>query len=291
MLGFDKGTTYSKLSNEFIIKSTLKEVDDHDVILDNKNILEYEGHKYIIGETGEYSTDLMKSQHQNTLLLLLASLGLNSKDEYIEEEIVTGLPIGLFSKQKEQMKELFRPGEFHRIKINGKKKIIKIRGIEVFPEGAGAYYSQSKKDALVIDVGGLSIDTVEFKNGKMGHYSTYSMGIMKLYSKIANKLNSDYDLSLTEWDIEDVLKEGLTIYGNKVDLNLSSIIDSYVKKIVTRLKLEYDLKTVKNVILAGGGSNILGMYLKPYMPQCELIHNAQFANVIGYYNIGKVVFK
>jgi len=117
MLGFDKGTTYSQLSNGFITKSTVKVLGEYDVILDNKNILTREGRKYIIGEQGEYSTDLMKSQHENTLLLLLACLGLSSKDDYIEESIVTGLPIGLYSKQKEAMKQLFRPGDLHRITI------------------------------------------------------------------------------------------------------------------------------------------------------------------------------
>jgi len=291
MLGYDKGTTYSKVSNGFIIKSTIKELGEHDVVLDSKNILEYEGKKHIIGEKGEYSTDLMKSQHQNTLLLLLACIGLNSHDDYIEERIVTGLPIGLYSKQKEQMKELFKPNELHRIVINGHKKIIKIKAVEVFPEGAGAFYSQNEKDALVIDIGGLSIDTVEFKGGKMGHYSTYSMGIMKLYSKIANYINSEYDLSLTEWDIEDVLATGLTIYGQRVDLNYHSIIEEYTKEIIARLKLEYDLKAIRNIILAGGGCKVLEPYLKAYIPQCRPINNAQFANVIGYYNIGKVVFK
>lgn len=291
MRGFDKGTTYTKDSNGFIIKSTVKEIGEHEVILDNKNILEYNGKKHIIGEAGGYSTDLMKSEHENTLLLFLATMGLSNTDDYIEENIVTGLPIAHYSKQKGKMKELFKPGELHRITINGRKKTIKVKNIEVFPEGAGAFYSQDLKDGLIIDIGGLSIDLVEFKGGKMGHYSTYSAGIMKLYSKIANKLNSDYDLSLQEWDIEEVLSIGLFIYGQRVDLKIDGIIKEYVKDIMARIKLEYDLKVIKNVLLAGGGSNILGMYLKPYMPQLLPINSPQFANAIGYRNIGRVVFK
>jgi len=132
---------------------------------------------------------------------------------------------------------------------------------------------------------------VEFKKGKMGQYSTYSMGIMKLYSKIANHLNSEYDLSLTEWDLETVIQEGLTINGQEVDLNINHIIEEYTREIVTRLKLEFDLKTIKNVLLAGGGANILGMYLKAHIPQTRAMNNPQFANVMGYYNIGRVIFK
>jgi hypothetical protein len=186
------------------------------------------------------------------------------------------------------MKSLFKDSST-QVRINGQTKTIKIRNVEIFPAAAGAFYAQTDcKDALVIDVGGLSIDTALFVNKKLQKYSTYSMGVMKLYSKIANRLNGEYDLSLTEWDIETVLRDGLYIFGSKVDLKVGDIIAEHISDIMARLSLEYDLKSIRNVLLTGGASNFLFEFIS--IPQLKLMENSQFSNAIGYKNIGKVLF-
>jgi len=293
VLGVDKGTTYTKTDRGLIIRSTVRTYRKNEVLLDNeKNIVEYEGSKYIVGEKGNYSTDLMKSQHENTKLLILTAVGLSFTDRFIETNIVTGLPIALYSSQKQQMKDMLQRDSTHQITINGQKKYIRFPNIEVFPESAGAFYSQSEyTDALIVDIGGLSIDIALFEKGKLIKYSTYPMGVMKLYSKITNYINSQYDLSLTEWDMEKVLNEGLYIYGERVELNYDYLIKEHIEEIIERLKLEYDLKIIANVLLTGGGSQWIYKHFQQYIPQAKLMANSQFSNVIGYRNIGKVIFR
>lgn len=293
MLGVDKGTTYTKTDKGLILRSTVRAYRENEVLLnEDKTIVEYEGKKYIIGDQGNYSTDLMKSQHENTKLLILAAVGLSFPDNFISTEIVTGLPIALYSNQKQQMKDMLRRNFTHQITINNQCKLIRFTNIEVFPEAAGAFYSQSEfKDALVIDIGGLSVDIALFENGKLVKYSTYPMGIMKLYSKMTNYINSQYDLALKEWDVEKVIKEGLFIDGAKVNLNFDFLITEHVEEIMERLKLEYDLRTIINILMTGGGSQWLFRYFKKYIPHAQLMPNSQFANAKGYGNIGKEIFK
>lgn len=291
MIGVDKGTTYTKTNKGLCIRSTIRNFRESDVVLDDKIIVEYNGQKYIVGEKGYYSTDLMKSQHQYTKLFGLLAIGLSHpNDERIYTDIVTGLPIGLYSVQKKAMKELFLDS-FNEIRINGKRQIIKIDRVEVFPESAGAFYSQSEyEDALIIDIGGLSVDTSLFQNKKLKKYSTYSMGSMKLYSKIANNINSKYDLSKTEWDIEELIDDGLYIYGQKVDICLDEMAIEHTKEIIERLSLEYDLKSIRNVLLTGGAAEWLKKYFIKDIPQIKTLPESQFTNAIGYYNIGKVLW-
>jgi len=293
VLGVDKGTTYTKTDRGLIIRSTVRTYRKNEVLLDNdKTIVEYEGNKYVIGEKGNYSTDLMKSQHENTKLLILTTIGLSYPDRFIEANIITGLPIALYSSQKRQMKEMLQIDSSHQITINGQKKYIRFSNIEVFPESAGAFYSQNEyTDALIIDIGGLSIDIALFEKGKLIKYSTYPMGVMKLYSKIINYINSQYDLSLNEWDMEKVLNEGLYIYGNRVELNYDYLVKEHIEEIIERLKLEYDLKIIANILLTGGGSQWVYQYLQKIIPQVKLMSNSQFNNAIGYRNIGKVIFR
>lgn len=293
MLGIDKGTTYTKTDKGLLIRSTMRSYRDNEVLLDDdKTIVEYEGAKYVIGEKGNYSTDLMKSEHENTKLLILAAVGLSVPDNFITTNIVTGLPIALYSSQKNQMKELLRMNYTHQIKINDQNKLIRLSNIEVFPESAGAFYSQSKyKDALVVDIGGLSVDMALFEGQKLIKYSTYPMGIMKLYSKVANYINSQHGLSLSEWDIETIIKDGLYLDGQKIDLNIDYLIKEHIEEIMERLKLEYDLRVIRNILMTGGGSQWLHEYFKTHMPQAELMSDSQFTNSKGYANIGKVIFK
>lgn len=288
ILGIDKGTTYTKSSENKIIRSTIRKFNN-DILFDDKLTVEIFNKKYIIGEKGNYSTDLMKPMHENTKILVYTMIGLSIMQKYVETDLVVGLPIGLYARQKQNMKNLFTNDEIY-MNINGNDKHIKINRIEVFPECAGAFYSQTEKNALIIDIGGLSIDIGLFENSKLIKYSTYSMGTMKLYSKIANEINSQYDLSLTEWDIPKILNEGLYIYGMNVPIKTEEIIKNHALEIIERLKLEYEIKATKNVLLTGGGSLLLADYLKYDIPQSKLI-NVKFANAIGFKKVGEVIFK
>ena len=286
--GIDKGTTFTKDNEGNIIRSTVKEIDE-DILLNNKMVIEMNEKKYIIGESGNYSTDLMKANHENTKILVYTIIAMSCKESYIKTDIILGLPVGLYGKQKENMKKLFKNTSID-LKVNGKKKLIEINRVEIFPEAAGAFYTQSRENALILDFGGLSIDTALFENNKLKKYSTYSMGTMKLYSKLANRINGDYDLSLTEWDIPKILEEGLFIYGKRQNINVDDIIEAHILEIIQRLKLEYDLKVINNILLTGGGSILLEDYIRKYIPQAIRIESI-FANAKGFRTIGEVLFK
>lgn len=287
LVGIDKGTTYTKDNQGNIIRSTI--IENHGgILLDNKIVVDIFGKSYIVGEKGRYGTDLMKAHHENTKILVYTILGLSDRNYKIVSDVVLGLPIGMYARQKEEMKAIFNDKSTD-IKINGSEKNIEIKRCEVFPESAGAFYTQSEQSGLVVDIGGLSVDNAQFENGKLQKYSTYSMGTMKLYNKLANRLNGEYDLSLTEWDIPSIFTEGLHIHGKKMDLNISDIIDTHVVEIIERLKLDYDVKR-ENIMITGGGSLLLGGYIKRYIPHAKKL-DCNFANARGFKRIGEVLFK
>lgn len=281
--GIDRGTTYTKDEQRHILKSTVREFKDDEIVLDSsqKIIVEFENKKYIVGEIGNSEVDLMKSTHKHTKLLILTILGLYSKNHLLDCKLVTGLPIGLYSKQKEEMKYLFHNKEF-KININNNQKIIRIHQAETFPECASSFYTTSYNDALLIDVGGLSIDVALFEDRKLIKYSTYPSGVMKLYSKMANQINHKHDTSLSEWDMERVITKGLYINGKKINLNIDK---EHFDEIMRRISLDYDLKTQQNILLTGGGSNLFKKFY-----DYQILGDCQFSNALGYRNIGRMVF-
>ncbi|MBN4062807.1 ParM/StbA family protein [bacterium AH-315-E09] len=289
IIGVDKGSAYTKTSTGFSVKSTVRELNENDLILNGSMTVELEGKKYVIGEEGNFATDLSKADHEETKILTLTAIANSFPGEFIETNLVVGLPIGNFSRQKDKMKKIFED-QIVKMKVNNEKKAIVIENVAVFPEAAAVFYMQNKKDCLIIDIGGLSVDNALFEEGNLTKHSTYSMGVMKLNTKIANELNAEYDLSLTSWSVEKIINEGLFVYGKQVPINEERIIESHVLEIVEKIKLEYDVKAIENIVLAGGGSFLCASFFKKHMPQLEVIENSRFSNAIGFEKIGEKMF-
>ncbi|MGV8168149.1 MAG: hypothetical protein ACLKAL_11970 [Alkaliphilus sp.] len=290
IIGVDKGSSYTKTSTGFSVKSTVRELNENDLVLNGSMTIELEGKKYITGEEGNFATDLSKADHEETKILTLTAIANSFPGEYIKTSLVVGLPIGNFSRQKDKMKKIFED-QIVRMKVNDEKKTIVIENVAVFPEAAAVFYMQPKQTCLIVDIGGLSVDNALFEEESLIKHSTYSMGVMKLNTKIANELNAEYDLSLNSWSVEQKINEGLFIFGKQVQINEEKIIEAHVLEIVEKIKLEYDIKAIENVVLAGGGSFLCASFFKKYMPQLEVIENARFSNAVGFAKIGERMFK
>ncbi|WP_432408536.1 hypothetical protein [Wukongibacter sp. M2B1] len=291
IIGIDKGSAYTKTSKDVIIKSTVRDLSEDDINLNDSLFIEMDGEEHFVGGEGSFATDLKKAEHKSTRILTYTAIAKSFEETLINTDLVLGLPIGHYSRNKDKMKELFN-GKSATISINGNQKVIKIMNVEVFPECAAAKFTQNIDSGLFIDIGGLSVDNALFKNGKLEKHSTFTMGTMKLLSKIADYLNAEHDLSLTEWGAEEILKDGLTIDGEVIDIKSGTeeVIRDHVKKILERIKLQYDTRMIKNIIFTGGGSLMCFDFFKKYIPQATRMENTQFSNAKGFELIGRKLF-
>ena len=293
IIAVDKGTTYTKTSKQISFKSTVREYQKGELnFSQNKIIASYNNKQYVIGEEGKTNTNLFKSQHEETKLLVLTGIVLSNPTEirqYIN--LVTGLPIGRIGYEKEYMKNLFQHTH-NKITINERNYEINIGKTEVFPEGASSfYYLKDINEGLIIDIGGLTIDTSLFENNrKLTKYSTYRMGVMPLYRQIANYLGSKYSLTLNEWSVQDIIQNGLSIDGKKVELDISNTIHQYIQKIIQALEFDYNIPAIQNIFLTGGGGRFLYPYIKEIIPRIQLINNAEFTNALTYQLLGEMLF-
>lgn len=291
IIGVDKGSIFTNTSKGFEILSTVKRLDIDDIRIGaGQLVVKIDDSEYLLGEKGNFATDLMKADQINTPILTYGSIAKSFKDnDRIKTNLVLGLPIKLYSRNKVRMKELFE-NKSKTLTINNEDRLIAIKNVLVYPEAAAAFNNQREVDGIVFDFGGLSVDIAEFRNGKLEKYSTYSMGLLKLYSQIANKINADYDLSVTEWEVKNLLENGIYIFGQKKDIGAGRIIDNHISDIIERFKLEYDLKRARNIILTGGGSEDYFDKLKAHIPQAKLSNNAKGDNAIGLEKVGRTIF-
>jgi plasmid segregation protein ParM len=278
----DIGYTYTKFkckTKEGIFRST---VEDGVIELNNNFVIEYEDKKFTIGERGAYSVDLNKINDLTFKLCLYASILKCIDDDVIEVDLVTGLPIGHFTKQKNSLRESLENKTVF-LKYKNKERIIHFSRCIVFPQSAGMFLLEPDKfsgDNLVIDIGGMTVDVSLFEDKKLIKYKSYDLGMLKLYSSIVQNINNHFSINYEVWDAEKVMKNGIYLNDRTVDYSVDSIIKRHVETILRPIKLDFPFKTCKKHFI-GGGSIQLQKFLN-----YEVNKESIYFNVRAFYEVG-----
>ena len=280
--GIDNGYLYTKDNEKRIFRSAYSVTDYtmSDIIID--------GTGYTVG-SGNFTVDVDKTHSDINKICTIYNLALSGPQEYY---IVAGLPIAQFKTQRESFREAI-------LKYNGCEVIFKdqqfkykISDVFIFPQGAAALMTADLKDGeyIIFDIGGLTIDIgyIEISGGKpiMIKNDTWYKGAQKLYSQIIHVINNRFSLTLEPRYSEKILVHGLEIDGEVQDISfLEPIFNNYIEPIITELQLNYPSKTTK-IYLCGGGVTALGGIFLSRFKSVIILPDSQFANAIGYYNIG-----
>ncbi|HEY5588167.1 MAG TPA: ParM/StbA family protein [Candidatus Paceibacterota bacterium] len=273
--------------------STTKEIDFNKdtvkVLLDNSC--------YIVGNSqGKQEVDINKITSEVTKVCTYTAIGKSTEYPIVEADIVVGLPIGYYSKQKDEFKNVLMSYGQKNIIINSIRKSICIRRVEVFPQSAGLVFTNpdqyKEENTLVIDIGGMTVDVSYFKGMKLEKYSTYTSGMLKLYASLAQILNNKYEVNYSINDMADILlKKKIFIDGESYNINfLEETIDDYVSEFTRNIKTEYPVRIVNSIVLMGGGGIFLLKNIEKQLKNVQLLADAQFANANYFHNIGRMKF-
>jgi len=271
ILGVDIGNYYTKSSKGISFISKVSSVegigDSKPITLGNKTVY--------LGE-GEFDAEYRKAYKQNLLYLLQGALLESSSDKI--NKVVVGLPISQYNEDKHTLS--------NRIIQSGL-----VSDVEISCEGINTVPTEFQ--GIVIDIGGRSSDIFQIiiEGGKRRIKQPYSLprGMLNLESEFINSINARYGLDLVPDDATRILKNGLYIYGERMEYSMD-IYKEFVEGIVGRIQVDYSLKT-NNVALVGGGSKILYSPLKKRIPQAQLIDNSFYANAMAYERIGRELWQ
>lgn len=286
ILGVDLGNWNVKTSEGDIFPSRYTVTEN--ILGATGDILEYEGIKYYLKE-GKLENNYDKANKETNIILFLYSLAIQ-RDRYFK--VVVGLPVLAYKNSKDTFRDKLLENKIYNLNLNGKEKTIVIEDIIVFPEGAGAYFNikNRAKNAVVIDIGGGTTNIVSFKNGKLDKCTTIAKGMIELYNRIRDYLNSKYILKLELEDIESILKEGLKVDGEEVNWSfIKLIIDNFISDMMNELR-NFEIRT-STTYLSGGGSKLLKAALKNKIPGLLLVEDYLFANAKGFRNVGVAKWK
>lgn len=298
ILGLDNGFKFTKTSKGICFCSSIQEGEDD---INEVTQVEIDGKNYIVGEQlGQYISDADKLKDKKNKEILkvctLTAIGLSYPVEtFIDVNLVVGVPVGYFSNQKDEFREMIE-GLSGKIFINeiGIEQTININKVLVYPQSAGIIFKNATKlknqSSLVIDIGGGTWDISQFDGLKLIKKSTYQQGMLILDSKIAQWLNSTYYTTFNTSDIYSLMQKGFfTAAGEKISVKVfENIIEDHVFKVTTDLKRDFDVNSVDNIFLIGGGAEVLNEYLDKYINNVELEDNPQFTNAACFELMGQM---
>lgn len=244
------------------------------------NEITFEGKSYVM-ETGNWEHEGNKAI-KNYMPNLLYSLSKSIPNNVTEAtfDVVLGLPI-LQMPQKEKLKEKLEKQTFN-FKLNNMQKSFTINRVAVIAEGFSSLYvlgeAERGKDILMIDIGGKTVNVVEYSNRKVGKKDTLHVGAFKLYGKIKDKLSGDGKTHNLD-EIERLVKNGWIT-------DIEKEKKQFLADILNELKENFDIETY-NVYFTGGGSLLISDVINSTINNLNLVPNPLFSNCLGNLNIAK----
>jgi plasmid segregation protein ParM len=278
-------------------------------IMPNNHILEFEGKTYLIGDmVAENRTDyeISKQTIDHLLCTYLAITKLIEKADAQNNGILSinlaiNVPLNIYKNAhlKEEM-ELFILNQQRAVtlRVNGKAFIFRVQKVVLLPEGTGPIYTRigdfKTRRSLIVDIGGLNANFCSF-NGLVPLVDSMvisNSGINILRSKIAENMTTKYGISVTDEDVEQILKEGcLYIKGIKQDES-KKIIENLIKVHVSELFNYAKSRGISfnntTVVFCGGGALLLKEEILKQYPQSIIEQDSQLSNVMSYYKVLEV---
>ena len=177
-------------------------------------------------------------------------------------------------------------------KLKGKEFNYRVNNIEyktifnkvgVLKEGWSSFYSLNKRNEgliAVMDIGGRTTDVFTFNNGINEDEKSLAIGMMNVFSDIADKLNGQGE----NRKLEDIHK---LLVNKIIDINdFQEVINKYADKIINEIKVNIENLKDYKIYLTGGGAE----YFKEALSRVfnvEIMENNLCSNCNGSYNIGK----
>lgn len=291
IMGIDVGYSHTKTvssNGEDIFRSTVK-----DGIIDinvKSTVIEYEGKNLTIGERGRITVEANKIEDENFEPLLLTAILRNADEKLtnINVNLVTGLPIAWYPKQKDKLKD-FLYNKKITVGYKGKDRNIHIRDCIIFPQSAGLALTSPKdfedgRTNLVIDIGGLTVDVSYYEGRRIVKFESYQLGMLKFYAKVASAINGEFNVEVDDQDVERFIEEGaVTIAEEQRNFDFDKHFKEHMDTIITKIKTDFPYDIVHKKTFVGGGSLRFLDFLPPNKGiKCNEIQS----NAKAFYDVG-----
>ncbi|MFJ8458187.1 hypothetical protein ACIQ57_03545 [Lysinibacillus xylanilyticus] len=296
--------------HKYKFRTLVQEVQELGVELTPTNqIVEFDGKTFLIGDMNseaQSNYDISKQSIEHLLCIYLAITKyltkIDSKNIGIPSiRLAVNVPLNIYKNSvlKEEYEQFIQNHQKTiSLRVNGRAFIFRIDKIILLPEGTGPIYQRinefKSKRSLIIDVGGLNSNYCMFEGlvPMLDSMVIGNSGINILRSKIAEKMASYYGTTVSDSDVEHILKEGyLYVIGVKQEESkeiLQKLIEAHVTEIFNFAKSRSLTFNNISVIFCGGGSLLLKDEILRQFPTAVIEQDSQYANVLSFFRILEV---
>lgn len=245
---------------------------------------------YIVGNSAEeIDINIDKTNSNLHLLTTLTALGLLGSDSY---KLIANVPLNYYSKiNKQKLEDHFKSQKNISFLLNNQPKNISIIDCVVFPQCLSVLYANNVKSSIVAiaDIGGLTCQGLicENTNPIQSSIFTENLGTLILMNKIKQTLNKEFNLNLQNYQLEDIIKNGIP---NKPEVKslIDSCCKSHFQQIIQTMKLAgWDINSL-HILMTGGGSLLLEKYIK--LPNYSMSVNPVNDNCLGLWKVAEYVY-
>lgn len=184
-------------------------------------------------------------------------------------QLAVGLPPAHYGAQNDAFTRYFSGRGVVSFFYHGKHFTIDIDDVACYPQSYAAAASiletlTTVPLALVVDIGGYTMDYIRIKNGRGDLASCDSLenGVIMLYNKIISKVRAAQDILLTEAEIDSILS-GQSVQGlQEVVPVVERCAREFVSDLLSALReRQLELRTAP-VVFVGGGSILLKRHIQ-----------------------------
>jgi len=329
-VGLDVGFGFTKATNgreTLIFKSVYGEATDIPIreqfiegqAQENYLHIVHEGQELFIGELAERQSTVrfFTLEPQRFISQFVKPLALAALSRLVERNIpvnlVTGLPVGQFRQQREELIQQLQGR--HQLQIcdrSGERRdtVICINKIRVVPQPFGSLFNLTlnelgeanerrylQEKVGVVDVG---FRTADYTVAQRSNYSnrgsrTTDAGISTAFATIADKLQEQCGVRVELYRLYDAVEHGsIKVHGKRYDIKAMAgqVLGRLAADIATEVNtLWNDDWDIDAILVSGGGGGALTPYLKPLL-HGEIIplpggDDARLNNVRGYLKYGR----
>jgi plasmid segregation protein ParM len=221
--------------------------------------------------------------------------------------VVTGVPsIEVGSEKERQLRDVFEG--VHIVRVNGRDKIIKVTRVVVISQPLGAVLSRYLDDegyvaddkyesdsVAIIDIGTGTTDLDHIKALRRISADCHSIpvGMFDVYKRIAAWVNrQNPNANATPQEVERQFENNYYEVSKRVRYDIEEIKEVAIKEvaaeIVTAISQHWKSYDVfDEILITGGGANVLGKALEKMIPGAVILDNPQTANAEGFFKYGQ----
>jgi len=251
--------------------------------------VEYRGRQYALSHR---RLPYMRNKAQTEDYFILTLFALARELGGLEESIVlaVGLPPAHMKAGRREFETYFTSRSPIEFRYNKCPRIVHIGQVLCFPQAYAAAMTRvgnlaGLPRAFVIDIGGMTVDTLLLRNAKPDMAYTMSLegGVNRLFNEISGTLSGELGVRAEQDQIEAALRRENTLFdGNAVRL-METTAERFAARLLRDLReRDIDLQTTPSVFI-GGGALLLRRYIETSpMVRAPIFIEDVNANALGY---------